>query len=337
MTSPDATVSLAKQTAKAVRNGLIAAVRAGQRKAIARAMAIAESTRPESRALVAEIHRCTGRAHVIGVTGVPGAGKSTMVRALTQALRATGRKVGIVAIDPSSPFSGGAILGDRIRMAELSGDGGVFIRSMATRGALGGLARSTLDVVDVLDAGGFEVVLIETVGVGQDEVDVVQAAHSVIVVSAPGLGDEVQAIKAGVMEIADVHVVSKCDRPDAAKTVRDLKVMLRLGSLGRGDTTWSVPVVATSAQNREGIDRLVEKIDAHRAHLQASGEMEIRRRKILEMRILKAAEDIVRDQLLRGRREHLEALLGRAMTGTIDPYAAAGELVSAITVGASSK
>jgi LAO/AO transport system kinase len=316
--------------ADTAQDELIAAVTAGERKAIARAMAVAESTSPGSRRLVAEIHRRTGRAHVVGITGVPGAGKSTMVRALAQRLRRDERSVGIVAIDPSSPFSGGAILGDRIRMTELSGDPGVFIRSMATRGALGGLARATLDVADVLDAGGFDTILIETVGVGQDEVDVVQAAHTVLVVSAPGLGDEVQAIKAGVMEIADIHVVSKCDRPDARRTIVDLKTMLRLGGTGRGDSTWTIPVVATSAQNRDGIDAVVDAIDAHRRHLDQSGEMEVRRQRILEMRILKAAEDIVRDDLMRRRRDLLANLIGRTMRREIDPYAAARELLGTL-------
>lgn len=312
---------------------LIAAVREGNRRAIARAMAVAESTSPGSRDLIAEIHRLAGRAHTVGITGVPGSGKSTMVRALAQRLRSTGRTVGIVAIDPSSPFSGGAILGDRIRMTELSGDPGVFIRSMATRGALGGLARATLDVVDVLDAANYDVVLIETVGVGQDEVDVVQAAHTVVVVSAPGLGDEIQAIKAGVLEIADIHVVSKCDRPDGAKTVRDLRTMLKLGSLGRGDSAWTIPVVRTSAQNREGIDELLTAIDDHRAHLDASGELQIRRRKMLEMRIVKAAEDIIRDELSGRRREDLKMVLNKAVNGDIDPFSAARSLLRAVTEG----
>jgi LAO/AO transport system kinase len=312
---------------------LIAAVREGNRRAIARAMAVAESTAPGGRGLVAEIHRLAGRAHTVGITGVPGSGKSTMVRALAQRLRSTGRTVGIVAIDPSSPFSGGAILGDRIRMTDLSGDPGVFIRSMATRGALGGLARATLDVVDVLDAANYDIVLIETVGVGQDEVDVVQAAHTVVVVSAPGLGDEIQAIKAGVLEIADIHVVSKCDRPDGAKTVRDLKTMLKLGSLGRGDSAWGIPVVRTSAQNREGIEELTTAIDGHRVHLHESGELQTRRRKMLEMRIVKSAEDIIRDELSGRRRDDLRVLLTKAVDGDVDPYTAARTLLRAVAAG----
>jgi len=309
---------------RSAAKGLIAEVLAGRRKSIARMMSLAESTGEAGHEALAQIHRHTGRAHIIGLTGVPGSGKSTMVRALTQRIRGSGRKVGIVAVDPSSPFTGGAILGDRIRMSELSGDPGVFIRSMGTRGALGGLARSTLDVADVLDAAGYEVVLIETVGVGQDEVDIVQAAHTVVVVSAPGLGDEIQAIKAGVLEIADIHVVSKCDRADASHTVVNLRAMLRLGAGAmRERSTWKVPVLRSSAQKREGIDELIATIDAHRAHLDESGEIEDRRRKIVEMRILKAAEDVVRDRLLGHGRDELDQLLNRAMAGDIDPYAAA--------------
>lgn len=306
---------------------LIDEVLEGQRRGVARAMSLAESTTPGARRFVAEIHRHAGHAHIIGVTGVPGAGKSTMVRALTQQIRASGRTVGVIAIDPSSPFSGGAILGDRIRMTELSGDPGVFIRSLATRGALGGLSRATLDVADVFDAAGFDVVLIETVGVGQDEVDVVQAAHTVVVVSAPGLGDEVQAIKAGVLEIADIHVVSKADRPDARKTISELKAMLMLGGVGRVDSAWKIPVLPTSAQNREGIEALNDAIDAHFAHLLSTGEIDSRRRQMLEMRILKAAEDIVREELMVRQRTVLDRLLNSTLAGDTDPYTAARELL----------
>ncbi|MBK8174591.1 MAG: methylmalonyl Co-A mutase-associated GTPase MeaB [Rhodospirillales bacterium] len=315
-------------SARPSHSALIAEVRAGRRRSVSRLMSLAESTGAAGKAAIAEVHRHTGRAHVVGLTGVPGSGKSTMVRALAQKIRASGRTVGIVAVDPSSPFSGGAILGDRIRMLDLAGDPGVFIRSMATRGALGGLARASLDVVDVLDAAGFEVVLIETVGVGQDEVDIVQAAHTVVVVSAPGLGDEIQAIKAGVLEIADVHVVSKCDRAESSETVADLRAMLRLGSLSHErHSGWDVPVVATSAQKREGIDALLEAIDRHRGHLLSSGELAARHRRILEMRILKAAEDIVRDRLLRQYRSSLDRLLDNTAERVIDPHSAALRLL----------
>jgi LAO/AO transport system kinase len=308
---------------------LIGDVLAGRRRSIARAMSLAESTGPAGRSLAAGLYGHTGRAHVIGLTGVPGSGKSTMVRVLAQHFRKAGRRIGIVAVDPSSPFSGGAILGDRIRMLELAGDPGIFIRSMATRGALGGLARASLDVVDVFDAAGYDTVLIETVGVGQDEVDIVQAAHSVVVVSAPGLGDEIQAIKAGVLEIADIHVVSKCDRPEAQETVVDLKTMLRLGDNRHDGSGWKVPVLATSSQKQEGIEALVAAIDAHREHLETSGEIAERKRKIAEMRILKTAEEIVRARIMGRRGEAMAMLVGRVAEGRIDPYTAAHELVDA--------
>lgn len=323
-----------KGTGASADRDLIAEVLAGRRRSIAKAMSLAESTGAVGRSMAAAIHGHTGRAHVVGLTGVPGSGKSTMVRVLAQHFRRAGRRIGIVAVDPSSPFSGGAILGDRIRMLDLAGDPGVFIRSMATRGALGGLARSTLDVVDVFDAAGFDIVLIETVGVGQDEVDIVQAAHTVVVVSAPGLGDEIQAIKAGVLEIADIHVVSKCDRPEASETVIDLRTMLKLGSNGRDASTWSVPVLATSAQKQEGMEDLVAAIDAHRAHLDESGEMDERRRKIAEMRILKTAEEIIRERILGRGAGTLDALIEKVLAGDLDPYTAAQGLIDADADGA---
>ena len=317
------------------QRALVKGVRRREIRAIARAITHAESGRPEARPLAQALFRLAGRAHVIGLTGVPGSGKSTLVRALVKRLRTTGRTVGVVAVDPSSPFSGGAILGDRVRMSEIAGDPGVFIRSMATRGALGGLAAATLDAVDVLDAAGYDLVLIETVGVGQDEVDVVRAAHTVAVVSAPGLGDEIQAIKAGILEIADVHVVSKSDRADAAKTVGDLKGMLSLDIRAHGHDAkaWPVKVVPTSAEKGDGIDELLDVFDAHRAHLAKSGEIEMRRRWILEMRILKTAEDIIRARFKGEREGRLAGLLGRVAAREIDPYAAALELLKAFNGG----
>ncbi|MCB2100566.1 MAG: methylmalonyl Co-A mutase-associated GTPase MeaB [Rhodobacterales bacterium] len=307
---------------------LVPGVLAGETRAVARMISLAEGGRAASRAAMKAIYRRAGRAHVVGLTGVPGSGKSTMVQALTRRIRASGRTVGIVAIDPSSPFSGGAILGDRVRMTQISGDPGVFIRSMATRGALGGLARASLDAVDVLDAAGFDVILIETVGVGQDEVDIVQAAHTVVVVSAPGLGDDIQAIKAGVLEIADIHTVSKCDRADAARTLADLRAMLTLRPHLKGGD-WPVPVMGTSSQNGKGIDELVAAIDAHRAHLAAGPGLETRRRKILEMRILKATEDLVRRRLDARRGDLFADLLERVATREADPREAAEALLKA--------
>ncbi len=313
---------------------LLKGVLKGEVRAIARMISLAEAAKPESLGTLAEVYRHAGGAHVVGLTGVPGSGKSTLVRGLAKAIRDTGRRVGIVAIDPSSPFSGGAILGDRIRMTELTGDDGVFIRSMATRGALGGLARACLEAVDVLDAAGFDVVLIETVGVGQDEVDVVQAAHTVVVISAPGLGDEIQAIKAGILEIADIHVVSKCDRPDSNATITDLKGMLTLGvramEMGGGD--WRIPVVPTSAETGEGIDDLLAAIDDHGRHLADTGGLEERRRQILEMRVLKTAEDIIRKDF-KGQRDKLSGLMQSLQERQMDPHEAALKLLDRINEG----
>ncbi len=224
---------------------------AGDRRAVARLISLVENGAPESREALAALFPHTGHAHIVGITGSPGSGKSTLVNQLAKVFRRQGATVGIVAVDPTSPFSGGAILGDRIRMQDLCGDPGVFIRSMATRGALGGLARATSDVVKVLDAFGKDVILVETVGVGQDEVDIAKAAHTTIVVEAPGMGDDIQAIKAGVMEIADILVVNKADREGAERTVAALEMMLDLN--GHPACGWQTPVLKTVATQDEGI------------------------------------------------------------------------------------
>jgi LAO/AO transport system kinase len=309
---------------------LVPAALAGDVRAIARLLTRAENGTPEARPAFDTLYAKAGRAHVVGITGVPGSGKSTLVAKLAAAIRASGRTVAIVAIDPSSPFSGGAILGDRIRMGELGGDPGVFVRSMATRGALGGLARGTLEAVDVLDAAGFDLVMIETVGVGQDEVDVARAAHTVVVVSAPGLGDDIQAIKAGVLEIADVHVVSKCDKPDANRTLADLKNMLALGlrSDGAGGGAWRPPVIATSAARDEGTAEVLAAIDRHRAILEATGEITARRAAIDERRLLRAGEEILRDRFLQHREGRLAALLEGIARREWSPHTAATRLIA---------
>ena len=266
---------------------------------------------------------------MVGITGVPGSGKSTLVAKLAAAVLKTRRKIGIIAVDPSSPFSGGSILGDRIRMGEVAADPSVFIRSMATRGALGGLARGTLDAVDILDAAGYDMVVIETVGVGQDEVDVVRAAHTTVVVSAPGLGDDIQAIKAGLLEIADVHAVSKGDRPEADQTVSDLKSMLGLGLPAAG-LRRSVPVVKTCAPKEEGIIELLAAIDAHRQYLISSGEYEQRCQAIRERRMLKAAEHVLHEEFERHREGRMAGLLAQLATARISPQTAARQLLAHI-------
>lgn len=304
-------------------------VREGSLRAAARLITRVEAGEAECRPALAELYRHTGHAHVVGITGVPGCGKSTLVSQLARTLRSDGRRVGIVAIDPSSPFSGGAILGDRIRMSDLVEDPGVFIRSMATRGALGGLAKASLDAVDILDAAGFDTILIETVGVGQDEVDIVQAAHTTVVVSAPGLGDDIQAIKAGVLEIADIHVVSKADRADANRTVTELKTMLTM-SMPSGPDQWYTPVVATSAEQRTGFDELRDAIGRHRTHLIDSGALENKRSEIAANRMLKIAEGIVREDFRRQRETDLADVLGRVSRRETDPHAGAIELLAAV-------
>lgn len=304
---------------------IVSRVFKGETRAIARLMSMAEGRPDDSAEMMASIYAKTGRAHVIGLTGVPGSGKSTLVHVIAKELRSQGKSVGIVAVDPSSPYSGGAILGDRVRMSDLSTDEGVFIRSLATRGALGGLARAALDTADILDAAGFDVILIETVGVGQDEVDIAESAETVIVVSAPGLGDDVQAIKAGVLEIADIHVVSKCDKDESSRTVADLKSMLKLGSAVRDRFGWDVPVVRTSAETHLGITELVENIEKHRAHLADSGEHSVRKKRILSKRIIKTAEDMLRQRL--GQGEDLDAAVSDVMTGQTSPRLAAAALL----------
>ncbi|MGA8258849.1 MAG: methylmalonyl Co-A mutase-associated GTPase MeaB [Arenicellales bacterium] len=298
-------------------------------RAVARLITRIEAGEDECRPALAELYQHTGKAHVVGVTGVPGSGKSTLVCQLARVLRAEDRRVGIVAIDPSSPFSGGAILGDRIRMADLVRDEGVFIRSMATRGALGGLARASLDAVDVLDAAGFDIILIETVGVGQDEVDIAQAAHTTIVVSAPGLGDDIQAIKAGMLEIADIHVVSKADRPDANQTVTELKTMLAMSMTG-GAGGWRAPVITTSSKQATGFEALRDAMDRHRGHLLDSGTLEARRSEIAANRMIKIAEGILREDFRQRRKADLADVLERVSRRETDPHTGARELLAAV-------
>jgi LAO/AO transport system kinase len=313
---------------------LVPGVLAGEIRAIARLLTRAEAGDDECRPALEEIFRRAGRAHVVGITGVPGSGKSTLVAKLTGAIRRTGRRVGIVAIDPSSPFSGGAILGDRVRMGDVAGDPGVYVRSMATRGALGGLARGALDAVDILDAAGYDVVVIETVGVGQDEVEVVRAAHTTVVVSAPGLGDDIQAIKAGLLEIADVHVVSKSDRPDADRTVTDLKSMLAMGPAPARSGGWQVPVLPTCAPSGEGVVALRDAIDRHRMALDACGAMAARRAEINEHRLFLAGEQILRDALSRQRDGRVAQLVAELGERRVGPHTAAQRLFADLCSGA---
>ena len=313
--------------ARIASRDLLPRVYEGEIAAVARLLSRAESGDEEARDALGEIYRRAGKAHVIGITGVPGSGKSTMVSVLAQRFRSAGHRVGIIAIDPSSPYSGGSIMGDRIRMQQLSSDEGIFIRSMATRGNLGGMARATLDAVDILDVAGFHYLMIETVGVGQDEVEIAHASHTTVVVSAPGLGDEIQALKAGVLEIADVHVVSKADRPDAARAIADLKGMLTLGMQADPNRSWKPPVIAVSSTERTGFEELVAALERHKAHLDESEAGSRRAREIAQFRMVKTAEELLRLRFRARTAEKIAALLPRLAARQISPYAAGEELI----------
>ncbi|HEY6619651.1 MAG TPA: methylmalonyl Co-A mutase-associated GTPase MeaB [Steroidobacteraceae bacterium] len=304
---------------------LLAGARAGRIADIARLVSIVENEEPEAADVVRATYAHTGRAMLIGFTGPPGTGKSTLVSALTAAYRKTAARVAVVAVDPSSPYTGGAILGDRIRMRDLYLDAGVFIRSMANRGNSGGLARATRRVVSLLDALGFDVVLVETVGVGQQEIDVVRVVDTVCLLTIPGAGDDIQAIKAGIMEIADVLVVNKADRPGADQAVRDLTQMLTLGS-PRLD--WRTPVLKTSAMEGKGIEELIEAIKKHRAWAEQSGEA--RKRNVEAMR--SEVQTLLRDRVLRDMAARLSSqkvddVVLQVVDKTLDPYGAVDALL----------
>lgn len=304
---------------------LVPMVLAGSRLAIARMISRAEGGYEEAAEALAEIYKHSGKAHIIGITGVPGAGKSTLVASLIKALTLSGSKVGVVAIDPSSPFSGGAILGDRVRMADAAEANQAFVRSMATRGHLGGLAPATLQAVDILDAAGYSPIIIETVGVGQDEVEIVSAAHTIVVLSPPGLGDDIQAIKAGILEIADIHVVSKADKPEAAAAVAALKGMLALGT-AKSAAAWTPPVLAVSSISGEHLESLKASIDKHRTHLHESGELAARQRNNCRTRIFNTARHLFQQQF-EERSEDLETQLQAVVKRESDPQSAAQTLL----------
>jgi LAO/AO transport system kinase len=306
---------------------LVAAARSGDARALGRLVSLVENAAPELRLVMKVIAPLTGNARVLGLTGSPGVGKSTVTTALVRRFRAGGQRVGVLAVDPSSPFSGGALLGDRVRMQDHATDDQVFIRSMASRGHLGGLARATPQALRILDAAGFDIVLIETVGVGQAEVEIAKLADTAMVVVAPGLGDSIQAAKAGILEIADVFVVNKSDRPGAQEVVRDLRTMLAMASYGPGQ--WKPPIVSTVAASGEGIDDLVASVAAHGAWLEESGERARRRRERAraEISALALAELQQRVGGMPGE-SRLDELAGRVAGGDLDPYAAADELIS---------
>jgi LAO/AO transport system kinase len=303
-------------------------VLAGDHRSIARLITLVENDAPEVSETMKQIHGHTGQASVIGVTGVMGSGKSSLIYELALAYRIVGKKVGIIAIDPTSPFSGGALLGDRIRMTELSSDEGVFIRSMGTRGMMGGLTSSLYDVVEIFDAAGMDIILIETVGVGQDEVDIVKIADTTLVVLIPGLGDSVQTIKAGLMEIADIFVVNKADKPGVEQTVAELESMLDLIN----NPVRRTPIVATSAKEKKGIGQLITTIQEHQEYLKTSQTFEQRRRQRYEAELI----EIIRKRLMefifdeKKLKTTVDCCIDQIAKKQLDPYTAADQILGKI-------
>ncbi|MBL1094890.1 MULTISPECIES: methylmalonyl Co-A mutase-associated GTPase MeaB [Streptomyces] len=312
---------------------LVEQARQGRPRAVARLISLVEGAAPELREVMAALAPLTGNAYVVGLTGSPGVGKSTTTSALVTAYRRTGKRVGVLAVDPSSPFSGGALLGDRVRMSEHASDPGVYIRSMATRGHLGGLAWAAPQAIRVLDGAGCDVILVETVGVGQSEVEIASQADTSVVLLAPGMGDGIQAAKAGILEIGDVYVVNKADRDGADATARELNHMLGLGE-SRAPGDWRPPIVKTVAARSEGVDEVVEALEKHRAWMEEHGVLAERRRARAAHEVETIAVTALRERIgdLSGDRR-LEALAERIVAGETDPYRAADELVEGVTNG----
>ncbi len=305
----------------------------GDRRALARAISLVEDDRPEGWELVSEVYPHTGKAAVFGFTGPPGVGKSTLIGALTKLRRAAGRSVGVLSIDPSSPFTHGALLGDRIRLTEHFLDQGVFIRSMANRGALGGLSEAALQAALLLDAAGRQDVFVETVGVGQAEIDIIDHADTIVLVLMPGSGDSIQALKAGVMEIPDVIVINKADHPLTDTMVREIRGVLSLANLDRSPEevrgSWRVPIVKTEASSGKGVEELVERLDEHRSHILAAGQLDDRRRRNLRNEVLAIATARMRRRLeeeLHGDPE-FQRLIEQVVQRRLDPASAAAALL----------
>ncbi|MEU7021689.1 methylmalonyl Co-A mutase-associated GTPase MeaB [Streptomyces sp. NPDC048717] len=310
---------------------LVAQAREGRPRAVARLISLVEGASPQLREVMAALAPLTGNAYVVGLTGSPGVGKSTSTSALVSAYRRAGKRVGVLAVDPSSPFSGGALLGDRVRMSEHASDPGVYIRSMATRGHLGGLAWSAPQAIRVLDAAGCDVILVETVGVGQSEVEIASQADTSVVLLAPGMGDGIQAAKAGILEIGDVYVVNKADRDGADATARELNHMLGLGE-ARAPGDWRPPIVKTVAARGEGVDEVVEALEKHRAWMEERGVLAERRRARAAREVETIAVTALRERIgdLHGDRR-LDALAERITAGELDPYTASDELIASLT------
>ena len=314
---------------------LVKQLLAGDRRAAARLITLIENGHTQAPQAIGELFPHTGKAHIVGITGSPGTGKSTLVAALAKETRRRGRTVGIISIDPTSPFTGGALLGDRIRMQDLIGDRGIFMRSMASRGSLGGLSLATADAIRVLDAFGKDTIYVETVGAGQAEVDIVRAAHTTVVVEAPGLGDDIQAFKAGILEIADVFVVNKADREGSDRAVKALTAMLDLGIPRRGPDqgsgTWRPPVLKTVAASEEGIAPLADALEAHRAYLKDSGQFAAREREQIGIELrANLSRALLEQHLAQVGDAEVERTIEAIAQRKLDPHAGAQRLVHAL-------
>jgi len=312
---------------------LIEQVLQGKRRAIARAISLVENEPQKCEEFIKSIYSATGKAFIVGVTGPPGSGKSTLVNNVASEFRKRGKTVGVIAVDPTSPFSGGALLGDRIRMDALSSDKGVFIRSMGSRGSLGGLSRATIDAIRVLDAAGYEIILVETVGAGQSEVEIVKTAHTTLVIGIPGTGDAVQAIKAGILEIADIYVVNKADRPGAQEIVNELKLLLSLDPSSKDERKWKIPIVSTSnIPPISGITELVDTIAAHQKYLSDPTNEEYAREREMARR-KNEINEIIKVEIFENMLENLinkqkwEEILQDVIEKKCDPYSAARSIM----------
>ncbi|MFA4661988.1 methylmalonyl Co-A mutase-associated GTPase MeaB [Pyrococcus kukulkanii] len=307
---------------------LIERLRKGDRKAVARLITLVENDEEKAREIVRKIYPLTGNAYIVGITGPPGAGKSSLLDKLIREARKEGLIVGVIAVDPTSPFTGGALLGDRIRMQGHATDPGVFIRSMATRGSLGGLAKATNDAIKVLDAYGCDIIFVETVGVGQVEVDIVKTADTVVLVTIPGLGDDVQAIKAGLMEIADIFVINKADREGVDATYFELSLTLDFEAEKWEKLGWRPPIIETIATTGKGVKELWEKIKEHKKYLESSGRLEEKRRFRIEEEIKTIASGIIASKVEASiKKGELEDLIREVLAKRIDPYTAADRII----------
>ena len=342
---PDNTPSPASSSSQ---NFLVTQVLAGNHRAVARLITHIENEHPAVIATLSQLYSHTGKAHLIGITGAPGTGKSSLVNQLAKAFRQTDRTVAILAIDPTSPISGGAILGDRIRMPALAGDKGVFIRSMANRGSLGGLAQAAYGTISVLDAAGFDIILIETVGIGQSEVDIAGTAHTTILVEAPGLGDDIQAIKAGILEVADIIIVNKSDRPGADKTAATLKAMLKLSASPPQERhhgqyialdlppdmldnpAWDVPIIQTIASQNIGIEQTIAAVDQHQQHLQNSHQLNKRNWQRLANELETLLQQLLMKQVINQvSPAYFSEIVAKLVNRTLTPYNAAQTILTA--------